>query len=302
MLAYRLREPRRGHGDRLSMGIASQLDGDDVERPPLFEYGFRTFLSDMVQGLRDDLKTILRIPTMRYSMVGVATLLFAVAGIGFWLPAFYERYHTQSLTRATAIVGVVLGGGGIVGTLVGGPLADRMQNRIRGARLAIPGWCVMAGALVFMVSWLPMPIGANIAVQLVAMFVITISIPALRAGIADAVPADLRGAGFAAFTLVAAIFGEAAAPLLIGVLSDAIGQPNGLRIAFLISTPPVFLGGYVLLRAREHLDEDAAKIMMAIQQAYMEQEAVEQERHAGSVHGEEPTDEAGKPPEPVPGA
>jgi len=289
ILAYRLREPRRGHGDRLSMGIESSLEADQHQHVPLFEHGFRTFLGDMVGGLRDDLRTIMAIPTMRYSMVGVATLLFAVAGVGFWLPVFYERYHHISLTRATAIVGVVLGVGGIVGTLVGGPLADRFQDRMRGARLAIPGYCVMTGATVFWVSWLPMPLAADIGIQLVAMFVITISIPALRAGLADAVPAHLRGAGFAAFALVSAVAGEAAAPLIIGALSDALGKPNGLRLAFIICTPPLIVGGYVLLRARHHLDEDVAKIMMAVQQAYMEQQALEEKRAAEAGHAPQST-------------
>jgi MFS family permease len=173
---------------------------------------------------------------------------------------------------------VVLGVGGIIGTLVGGPLADRYQDRIKGARLAIPAYCLMVGSVVFLVSWIPMPIWADIAVQLVGMFVITISIPALRAGLADAVPAHLRGTGFAAFTLVSTICGAAAAPPIIGALSDLFGPAHGLRIAFVVTTPPVMIGGLLLLRARTHLDDDVAKIMMAVQQAYLEQQALEEER------------------------
>ena len=51
---------------------------------------------------------------------------------------------------------------------------------------------------------------------------------------------------------------------------------DNLRTALLIVTPPVFIGSFLLLRAREHLDEDAAKIFQAIVTAMQEQ----QEREA----------------------
>lgn len=280
LLVYGLREPRRGHGDRLSLGIESTLDGDLEERPPLFEHGLRTFVGDMARGLREDLRTIWQIPTMKFSLIGVGALLFTVTAIGFWLPVFYERYHGQSLTRATASVGVVLGVGGIAGTLVGGVVADRFQNRVRGARLAIPAYCILLGTFIFTIGYFPMPVTADLLVQLIGIFVITIAIPALRAGLADAVPAHLRGAGFAAFSLVSTLSGAALAPPLLGLLSDL----TNLRIAFFMCSPPVFVGAFVLLRARDHLDEDVAKIMFAVQRAYTDQEALEEERRARAHH------------------
>jgi MFS family permease len=59
-IAYRLREPRRGHGDRLHLGITD--DGPAEEHQRLFEHGVRRFLVDMITGLRDDLRVILSIP------------------------------------------------------------------------------------------------------------------------------------------------------------------------------------------------------------------------------------------------
>ena len=50
---------------------------------------------------------------------------------------------------------------------------------------------------------------------------------------------------------------------------DPIGTTSGvsLRIAFLLVSLPVFLGAYVLYRARDHLDADAAKIFEAVARA-----------------------------------
>ena len=51
--------------------------------------------------------------------------------------------------------------------------------------------------------------------QLFGLFVIVMSIPALRAGLSDALPANLRGAGFGAFNVVSIVLGAASAPLIV---------------------------------------------------------------------------------------
>ena len=280
LMVMRLREPKRGHGDRLSMGIETSADDQD-EHQRLFEHGIGTFTSDMIRGLRDDVKTIMQIPTLRFVLVGVGVLLFSVSGIGYWLAPYYERFLGMSVDAATGAVGALLVVGGVAGTLVGGVLADRYQNRVQGGRVAIPAYCVMLGSILFSIGLMPMPAVAALGVQTISVFVFTLAVPSLRAGVGDAVPAHLRGAGFAAFGLISGVTGAAAAPPVIGVLSDW----TDLRIAFLICMPTVFLGAVVLLRARKHLDEDVMKVMMAVQRAYQEQQALEERRAAHEVRG-----------------
>ena len=278
-VVLRLREPKRGHGDRLSLGIDVSDDEAD-EKVPLFEHGFATFVGDLVRGLRDDVKTIMQIRTLRYVLVGIGVLLFSVQGIGFWLPVYLERFLDMSVGEATGAVGGMLVVGGVGGTLAGGVLADRYQNRVRGGRVAIPAYCIMAGSALLGLSFIPMGAPGSLALQTLSIFVFTLAIPALRAGVGDAVPAHLRGAGFAAFALISALFG-AAAPPVIGAISDAAN----LRVAFVACVPTIFLGAVVLHRARNHLDEDVAKVLMAVQRAYMEQQELEK-RRAG--HSDQP--------------
>ena len=274
LLVYRLREPKRGHGDRLSVGIESSLDDEHDEQAKLFEHGFVTFIVDLVRGLRDDVKTILQIPTLRFVMVGIGVLLFAVNGIGYWLQVYHDRFSGLSLSQATSATGAIVVVGGVGGTIVGGVLADRYQHRIQGGRVAIPAYCLMAGTVLLTASFARIPATASLTIQAAAIFVYTLAIPSLRAGVGDAVPAHLRGAGFAAFALISAIFGAAAAPPLIGALSDIWN----LRVAFLVCMPTIFIGALILLRARKHLDEDVAKVLMAVQRAYQEQQALEERR------------------------
>lgn len=113
-----------------------------------------------------------------------------------------------------------------------------------------------------------MPGALSVLLQLLGIFWVTMAIPALRAGLADAVPSHLRGAGFGAFNLASIVFGAAAAPVLVGWFSDLWG----LRAAFLVVSLPVYLGAWVLYQARTHLDEDAMKIFEAVVRALQQEQ------------------------------
>jgi MFS family permease len=266
-IAYRLREPRRGRADRLHLGIEDAEE--DAEHVKLFEHGVRRFFLDMVRGLRQDMSVILAIPTLRYALAGVGALLFTAQAVGAWLAVFHQRFSGLTQKESTTAVAVLLVVGGIPGLMLGGRVADRYASRIRGARVVIPAYCIAIGVSFFAVSYLDMPFPLSWTLELVGMFTIWLAIPGLRAGVADAVPAHLRGAGFGAFNIVSVIFGAAAAPFVVGVLSDL----TNLRTALWIVTPPVYLGAYVLFKARDHLDEDAAKIFEAIMQALQAEQA-----------------------------
>src|SRR3546814_17395298 len=99
--------------------------------------------------------------------------------------------------------------------------------------------------------------GPTFGLQLIGLFIVTMAIPGLRAGLTDAVPAHLRGAGFGAFNLVAVVFGMAAAPFIVGTLSSIFDVH--LRTAFLIVTPLGFIAASVPFRARNFLAQDLNK-------------------------------------------
>jgi MFS family permease len=271
---YRLQEPKRGAADRLHLGLdETGKDDIDVEHG-LFDEGFGPFLRDMVAGLKADMRTIWGITTMRYALVGVSSLLFTITAAGAALPQFYERQLHVGGGKAEAYVGLLVILGGLPGVLLGGRVADRYATRVRGARMAIPAYCILIGNALFLTSYLHVPFAAAFPIQVIGFFITTMSVPALRAGLSDAVPANLRGAGFGAFNLCSVLFGQAAAPLIVFALSGAFD--DNMRTALLLVTPPVFIGALILLKARDHLDEDAAKIFQAIVTAMQEQ----QEREA----------------------
>ncbi len=283
VLVFRLREPKRGTADLMAALGAGEIEHADADsHPKLFENGFWQFCRDMVAGLRQDLRTIMEIRTMRYSLIGVSSLLFTVTAIAVWLAQYYQRHLHVAEGQGEAYFMALAVCGGVPGVLVGGRVADKYAPKIQGGRLALPAVFLGIGTACFTASYLIRPsefsVGAIVpafTLQLIGLFVVTMAIPGMRAGLTDAMPAHLRGAGFGAFNLLAVV-GQAAAPIIVSAISN--GFDDNLRVAFLAVSPFSFLGAAILFRARKHLDADMQKIMMAVLTALQEERERQEER------------------------
>jgi MFS family permease len=282
VFAYKLREPARGEADKLTAGVDADPDADRVQ---LFEGGIRQFNRDLWAGLKADARTILGITTMRYALVGVAALLFTITAVGAALPQFYENQLHVAKGTAEGLVALLVMMGGIPGVLLGGRVADRYMTRVRGARMAIPAYCLLAGNGLFVVSYLRLPFAIAYPLEVIGFLITTMAIPALRAGLTDAVPHNLRGSGFGFFNLASVILGQGIASLIVFPIAGAFS--DNYRVAFLILSPPVFIGALILFKARDHLDADAAKIFEAILTAMQEQQRLEAERAEQKVEAEQ---------------
>ncbi len=267
VLVLRLREPRRGAADRVRAGAADQIELVDAGDPhsPLFEEGLSRFVRDLVIGLRRDVKVILAIPTLRFALAGVSAVLFVLTAVASWMTEFYQRQLGLNQAGATATFLVMVVVGGIPGVIVGGRVADRWASRIVGARVVIPGVALMVATTLFIISLARLPYAVCLPLQLVGFFFATSAIPALRAGLTDAVPSTVRGTGFGTFNLVSVMFGSAAAPLVTAFFSQRFG--DNLRTAFLIELPFAYIGAALLIAARRHLEADTQRLLVVVAEA-----------------------------------
>ncbi|HVA08873.1 MAG TPA: MFS transporter [Acidimicrobiales bacterium] len=294
-LCWKLPEPSRGTADRAHVTKSDEMELADEDHH-LFPHGFRHFTADMVEGLRQDLRTIWSIPTMRYALVGVSTVGFVVTAVATWMPSFYQNQLGETQQAANGTFGALAIFGGIPGTILGGWVADRWVARFMGARVVIPAVCMITAASLFTLSFIPMTHAAVIFLQWLGFMSATASVPALRAGLSDAAPAQVRGAGFAAFNLASVVFGAAAAPLITAGVAEQFG--HNYRVAFLFIMPIAYIGAGFLLLARGHIEKDAAKVFEAVvmamaanqakEAAYAAAEAAERSHHladSGAEHG-----------------
>jgi MFS family permease len=281
--AFRLREPMRGESEDVG---GSQARSDPVRigavaPPRSVESGSGStqggsdpggmgrdagdgtesvwaFLGRASVELAREVGALLRIRTMRYILIGAATLLFTVQGIGFWLAVFHQRYSGMSLRTATAATGLILGTAGIIGTLWGGSLADRLlQRKGYRARIDMSVAMIVTGATCFFFSWILDFVPGRLVLQFLGMVVIATVPPTLRASTMDVVPPGSRGVGSSAFAVVTAVFGTAFAPAAVGWLSKL----TSLRTAFILVSPPILVGTLILWRARFTIVDDARAMM-----------------------------------------
>ncbi len=165
--------------------------------------------------------------------------------------------------------------GAVFGTVLGGIATDRLRDRVEGAPMLVAGVTQMAGSVFLIVVFLDVPLAVRLVAALFGAMLVVAGFPALTAMTAEVVPAAIRGLTFSVTTFMSALT-SAASPLLIGGIADQFEfvMPNGsvkgnLANAFLIVTPLVFVGGFVVLRGRKHVAGDilrAAELARELQQ------------------------------------
>ena len=70
--------------------------------------------------------------------IAMTLMTFVTGGLGFWVPA-YLRYRNQSPEVGMTIFGLILVVAGLVSTLVGGVIADKLRSRLAGSYFWVSG-------------------------------------------------------------------------------------------------------------------------------------------------------------------
>ncbi len=192
------------------------------------------------------------LPTYRTTVLGYTAYTFALGAFAGVAPLFLYRYYGQaSGTGMTELklwfgingkiwLGLVLAGGGFVGTAIGGWLGDRAAGADRAKAYLRVCALVTAAAVPFsalaLLAKTPGGFFASFAVASVLLFTSTAP---TNAAILKSVPEELRASAMAVSIFVIHLFGDFVSPSIVGLLSDAIGS---LRIAMLMLPAMIALG------------------------------------------------------------
>jgi MFS family permease len=177
---------------------------------------------------------------------------FSVGGLAVWMPTYFVRERGLPVATASTDFGAVLALAGLTGTLIGGKLGDWLARRRPDAHFLLSG-ISLVGSLPFTLIAILSP---HPAIFWPAMFV-TLTLLFLNAGplnaaMANVLPAELRGRGFAFNTWAIHLFGDAASPPLIGWISDHVG----LRAPVLGAGLLMGVAGIILLFGRGAFTRD----------------------------------------------
>jgi MFS family permease len=219
-LAFQMREPLRG---------AVEQAGKAVEHTA--EASIRKFWE------------LLKIPTLRATIISQSILYFVLASNAFWLPTELNRRFDMSAGSAGLLSGVVIVVGGLIGTLAGGWLADRRALKTPQAHLevGIAGFLIAA---VLITITLVAPLNIGPIPVFVPLFLLTVICLYLYAGPFTAVAQNvvspgLRASAVTMLLFIAHVFGDSHSTFDIGFLSDHLN--GNLQAALLITSPTLLI-------------------------------------------------------------
>ena len=172
--------------------------------------------------------------------LGMAMMVFTLGGISVWMPTFLYRYGHYSLAGASQILGTITVVDGIVGTWLGGWLAQRWLRRNKAALYLLSAWSVLLAAP-FAVLVFYGPRTTMVPCLAMAEFFLFLNTGPLNAAIVNAVDAPIRSTAIAIELFMIHALGDAPSPRIIGWISDHSSLRDGLAVTLITLLLSAFL-------------------------------------------------------------
>ena len=202
-----------------------------------------------------DYKKLLKIPSLIANIGAQTAMTFAIGGLSVWAPTYIHEARGVPLAQADLVFGGILVVAGIVSTLLGGWLGDKLRPRIPGAYFLVSGCGMLLGfpATIAML-YLPFPF-AWIAIFF-AMFFLFLNVGPANTALANVTPPAMRATAFALNILVIHALGDALSPWLIGWIRDH-GTWN---LSFFVVSTVMLVAGVIWLCSMKWLVRDTAAV------------------------------------------
>ncbi len=224
LLAFTMREPLRGSMEKVGPAVRKTTDAT-----------LRTFMN------------LMRISTLRATILSQTALFFVLASNAFWLPTLLHRRFDMSLSSAGLLSGVVIVVGGLVGTLAGGWIADRRTKTRPAAHLEVGIAGFLIGAVFITIALVaPMSIGpipVFVPAFLIAVIALYLYSGPFTALSQNVVSPALRASSVTMLLFVSHVFGDSHSTYDVGWISDHV---HSLQLALLITSPTLLLVAAIL--------------------------------------------------------
>jgi MFS transporter, Spinster family, sphingosine-1-phosphate transporter len=205
------------------------------------------------RGLRDYVK-LFRTRSYLINCVAQTLMTFVTGGLGFWVSA-YLRYRNQSPSVGMTIFGLITVVAGLVSTLLGGVIADRLRSRFAASYFWVSGLGMLI-ACPFFVATLYTPFPAAWVPMFLAIFFLFLNTGPSNTALANVSLPAVRATAFAANIFIIHAFGDVQAFWLLGY----IGGHTNMHVAFLFVSGIIFLSGLTWLVGARYLPADTAAV------------------------------------------
>jgi MFS family permease len=213
-----------------------------------------------------DYRKLIRIRSYLFNTAGMTAMTFALGGLAFWMPDYIVWRHEveglidsnskEAVDAATAaansIFGPIIVLSGLLGTLAGGWVGDKLRPRWPGSYFLVSGIAmILSFPLVALLPFVPFPTAWGlIFVACVGLFFNTGPTNTILANVTHP---SIRAAGFALNIFIIHALGDAISPQVIGVLNVYFGNNN---VGIVAVSFTILLGGILWLLGARYLQED----------------------------------------------
>jgi MFS family permease len=208
------------------------------------------------RSLRDYVR-LFRTRSYLINCVAQTLMTFVTGGLGFWVSA-YLRYRNQSPDVGMTIFGLITVVAGLVSTILGGVIADRLRSRFAGSYFWVSGIGMLI-ACPFFVATLYTPFPAAWVPMFFAIFFLFVNTGPSNTALANVSLPSVRATAFAVNILVVHALGDVQAFWLLGY----IGGHTNMHVAFLFVSGIIFLSGLAWLVGAKYLPADTAAVETA---------------------------------------
>jgi len=211
-----------------------------------------------------DVLALFRIPSFMVNTAAMTAMTFAIGGISFWVPRYLYEFRAADfggapdLGKINFTFGAITAVAGLLATLLGGWVGDRVRRKYPSAYFLVSGTGILlAFPAILLMLHTPFP-GAWALVFLAVFFLFFNTGPA-NAALANVTPPGVRATAFAVNILFIHALGDAISPPLIGWIAGR----HDMNVAFVcVSFTTVIAGGLWLFGAR-YLARDTAAVEAA---------------------------------------
>jgi predicted MFS family arabinose efflux permease len=171
--------------------------------------------------------TLARIPSFWLLSFGAASGSTLGYGLIFWLPALFTRSFGLSLGEIGWFYGSIVLVGGMLGTWLGGAIADRLGPQRPGAYAAIPALCFVLAAPAYAAALFAPSLAAAWALFVICQTLGLAWLGPVITAVQQLVPASMRSTASASFLLINNLIGIGFGVYMFGELSTRMSERYG---------------------------------------------------------------------------
>ncbi|HVS93608.1 MAG TPA: MFS transporter [Mucilaginibacter sp.] len=216
-------------------------------------------VTDQSPSLGKVLSRLYATKTFVFLAICSALNVFCIYGLINWAPSFLQRLHGLTSTQTGALLGLIYGIGGGIGSFAGGVLTDHFGKTDKRQYLRIPAYAILltipcAAGAIFMHN----TAFSLTCLGLVACLQSVYLGPALSVA-HSLVPASMRAITSAVYFLVINLVGLGFGPVIVGFISDQLKPTMGvesLRWALSIIMPVALVSAMLFFTTAKKLVAD----------------------------------------------